>query len=240
MYRKKKLLLRALAILALVAPLLLAVGFCYFLYTAYTYKNHHGMHGQTHPRSNEPGVMGKVGQDAPHQHPTVAVVFTGAAGRIPHALDLQKHGHLKEVFISGVNKSVAAKDLAALHHVSMADAQDITLGHNAENTLENVQETKEWLLKNKVTQFYLITSYYHMPRSLWLLRRSLPTTIDILPWPTETTTQTTFLGNGPHHAHGNAQDHSLEGWLKQAKIMVLEYGKIVKTPFQLIFVGLRG
>lgn len=198
-------IVQTLLIACLAAPFLLAAGFCYFLYVVHTYK-----------LPMPEGVL--------LEEPTVAVVFTGAPDRIPHALDLQKHGHIKEVFISGVNKSVAARDFVAAHHLTEDTSQDITLGQNAENTLENVQETKSWLVKQGVRSFYLVTSDYHMPRSLWLLKRSLPSEIKIIPLP----------------ARSSKPIETLDEWLRQARIVIIEYGKILKTPFQLLFFACTG
>ena len=47
------------------------------------------------------------------------------------------------------------------------------LGYQATDTSGNAQEVKEWIEKNKIKSFILVTSKYHMPRAYLEISKSL-------------------------------------------------------------------
>ena len=80
----------------------------------------------------------------------------------------QKKG--KYLLISGVNPdSTFPKTVAQMPFKSQ-----ITLGYEALDTLGNAEETAAWVNANHIQTLRLITSNYHMTRSLFELRRLLP------------------------------------------------------------------
>jgi uncharacterized SAM-binding protein YcdF (DUF218 family) len=110
------------------------------------------------------------------------VVFTGGPGRLEHGLELLVGNKGKVLFVSGVGKNVRLSELlsrtpsdirtAVLHIPS----QYIMLGHDAENTIGNAEETARWAARQKPDSILLVTAAYHMPRSLKELRELLPRT----------------------------------------------------------------
>ena len=58
----------------------------------------------------------------------------------------------------------------------------IELENRSTNTVENAIETGEWIRKNKVRSIRLVTSNYHIPRSLEEFRSQNPQ-IKIVPHP---------------------------------------------------------
>ena len=46
------------------------------------------------------------------------------------------------------------------------DESKIELGRKAKNTIENAIEAEEWIKKNNIKSIRLVTSSYHIPRSL--------------------------------------------------------------------------
>ena len=46
------------------------------------------------------------------------------------------------------------------------DENKIELGRKAKNTIENAIETEEWIRKNNIKSIRLVTSSYHIPRSM--------------------------------------------------------------------------
>ena len=52
----------------------------------------------------------------------------------------------------------------------------------AENTIENGMESSMWARNNNIRSVRLMTSYYHMPRSLLIFRKYLPDA-EIIPHP---------------------------------------------------------
>jgi len=103
------------------------------------------------------------------------VVLTGGSLRLRSGLDLLREGRGRQLFVSGVNREV---DLAELLHVA-GNAPDwaaccVALGHNADNTLGNAQETAAWMRRYGYRSLRLVTAWYHMRRSLLEFARAMP------------------------------------------------------------------
>ena len=95
------------------------------------------------------------------------VVFTGDQGRISSALDLLEGAYAPRLLISGVDKQVSLSTIKAVNPVSF-DLFDccIELDYHSSNTRENVLESSKWLDSKDLDSLILVTSDYHMPRSL--------------------------------------------------------------------------
>lgn len=105
------------------------------------------------------------------------VALTGGAERIPDAVALLTAGRAQRLLITGVNQ--AASDSAiADGTAATAELLDccIDVDRNALNTVGNALETARWVERNHFSSIIVVTSSYHMPRSLMELRRALPTT----------------------------------------------------------------
>lgn len=114
------------------------------------------------------------------------VVLTGGKGRIDTGINLLFNNYADHLFISGVGQKADLKDLAKyLEFFSLEQVEKlkhkITLGHFASSTEENALETKEWIEKHKYKNIVLVTSNYHMPRSLYLFKFLIPN-ISITPY----------------------------------------------------------
>ena len=105
-------------------------------------------------------------------------IFTGGKTRLNVALDLFQQKKARYLLISGVNPESTLPQTVE----QMADKSQITLGYDALDTLGNAEETTAWALTHHIKTLRLITSNYHMPRSLLELRHLLPE-IDIIPHP---------------------------------------------------------
>ncbi len=108
------------------------------------------------------------------------VVLTGGTDRIKVALDLLQNHQAEKLFISGVHSTVSIDTL--FQKVDTATKNKIHLGYQAENTYENALETDKWLQENNVTSILLVTSFYHMPRSLFEIKQRQKN-LTILPYP---------------------------------------------------------
>jgi len=111
-----------------------------------------------------------------HTTPTDAiVVLTGGRLRVETALNLLGAGRAQKLFISGVNPHV---DRVALLRVAgqidEANADRVEIGHEAENTFGNARETAEWMRRQGFHSLRLVTSWYHMRRSLLEFTRAMP------------------------------------------------------------------
>ncbi|MDD4519601.1 MAG: YdcF family protein [Alphaproteobacteria bacterium] len=91
-------------------------------------------------------------------------VLTGSNERIPEGLSLFRKAKNKPLLISGMNPKV--KESFILTKVEKEAIPYITLGWTAFNTRGNAKEIKTWAEKNALKKVLLITSFYHIPRSL--------------------------------------------------------------------------
>lgn len=103
------------------------------------------------------------------------VVLTGGRSRIADGSHLLKVGKAPRLLISGVNPTVSERQLR--RQVSLdRELFDccVAVGRIAANTVGNATETKEWVGEWNMSSIILVTSDYHMPRSLIELRTQLP------------------------------------------------------------------
>lgn len=120
---------------------------------------------------------------AADDRPTDAiVVLTGAAGRIERGVAMLNKGASSHVLISGVDRDVRPKELAALHGLSTQQMDCcVTLGHEAIDTRSNAIETARWIERHGYRNIRLITSDWHMRRARYELARNVPADVAIVP-----------------------------------------------------------
>jgi uncharacterized SAM-binding protein YcdF (DUF218 family) len=104
------------------------------------------------------------------------VVLTGGSARIDGALRLLAEGRASRLLISGVNPSVGTAALAGIVDTELEAVLDccVDLGHDARNTIGNAAETRSWAEDRGFASLIVVTSDYHMPRSLAELSASMP------------------------------------------------------------------
>lgn len=115
------------------------------------------------------------------------IVLTGAKGRIDTGLKLLTQEYAEYLFISGVGKDTVLNDLTKFLSEFTPQQVEflkhrIMLGHLAQSTQENAQETMQWLKNKGCKKILLVTSNYHMLRSMYLFKHLMPE-IDITPYP---------------------------------------------------------
>ncbi|MEH6403531.1 MAG: YdcF family protein [Sneathiella sp.] len=103
------------------------------------------------------------------------VIFTGTPKRLKVGFNLLKSGAGKRVLISGVNNKVSREQL----RIAMGESDEVMaccvdLGRRARDTVGNAQEAFLWANKHKFDDLLIVTSAYHMPRSLIELKRKMP------------------------------------------------------------------
>lgn len=103
------------------------------------------------------------------------VVLTGGKHRLLTGGRLLREGRAKRLLISGANRVASRADLRRLTGLS-AKTFDccVDVGYEARNTRENATETEQWLREQGFKKLIVVTSSYHMPRSLVELSRRLP------------------------------------------------------------------
>ena len=121
------------------------------------------------------------------------VAWTGGESRIRTGIHLLEKGLADRLLISGVNKNIKP-------HLFLGDTKPetlakIDLGYQATTTEGNAIETADWVYKNQLHSVILVTSFYHMPRSLLEFRHALPT-IQVYPnpiWPQDFMESTAWM-----------------------------------------------
>jgi uncharacterized SAM-binding protein YcdF (DUF218 family) len=111
------------------------------------------------------------------------VVLTGAAARIPDAIELLASERGKRLLITGVHSATTSKEIARVTPLySKYITCCIDLDRTALNTFGNAIETKRWARKNGFNSLIVVTSNWHMPRALVEINHQLPE-VRLIPYP---------------------------------------------------------
>ena len=103
------------------------------------------------------------------------VVLTGAAARIPDAIELLSAQRGKRLLISGVHRDTRAREIARLTPLySKFFTCCIDLDRSALNTFGNAIEAKRWARQHNFNSLIVVTSNWHMPRAMAELAHQLP------------------------------------------------------------------
>jgi uncharacterized SAM-binding protein YcdF (DUF218 family) len=118
----------------------------------------------------------------PPERADAIVVLTGGKLRLMAGAMLLAEGRGARLLISGVNSQTSRADLKRLSGLSeqlFAARVDIDYAHT---TTGNAEETRAWAKARGYTRLIVVTSSYHMPRSLTELGRAMPGVV-LLPHP---------------------------------------------------------
>ena len=103
------------------------------------------------------------------------VALTGGAQRIGDAIDLLARGYADRLLITGVNERTSRDEIARLNpgQRRLFDCC-VDLDYQARNTVGNAIQTRRWIADNGFRSVIVVTSNYHMPRTLLELEHALP------------------------------------------------------------------
>jgi uncharacterized SAM-binding protein YcdF (DUF218 family) len=142
-----------------VAVLLLAAGFCWFLW-----------------RLPADEVVLDRGADG-------IVVLTGGASRILDAMELLAAGRGKRLLISGAaSPATTSGEISRLNPEYGRIVNCCVDFDRSLNTLGNAIETKRWVESRGFRSLIVVTSHYHMPRAIAEITHQLPGTA-LVPFP---------------------------------------------------------
>ncbi|HBF28328.1 YdcF family protein [Rhizobium sp.] len=111
------------------------------------------------------------------------VVLTGGYQRIDQAVDLLRKGSGRRLLISGVHPTTTPKQIRSMTQSSYdLFACCVDMGYLAQDTIGNAFETAQWVHDKGYSSVLVVTSNYHMQRSLMELRRTAPNT-EFIPYP---------------------------------------------------------
>jgi uncharacterized SAM-binding protein YcdF (DUF218 family) len=135
------------------------------------------------------------------------VVLTGGRLRLEAGLDLLDAGRARKLFVSGVNPHVDRLELMRVSGHTGDDLSRIVIGHDADNTFGNARETAGWMRQEGYGSLRLVTSWYHMQRSLLEFERAMPDVV--------------IIAEPVFAAHAEDGEH----WLDVTLLTVSEYDK---------------
>ncbi|MDP2258522.1 MAG: YdcF family protein [Caulobacter sp.] len=121
----------------------------------------------------------RIERSTPPVEPPVAdavVALTGASDlRLEAAARLLERGKGKRLLISGVNREASRDDILAVSR-AVKPIYDccVDLGYAAADTVGNAEEIAEWARGKGFTRLIVVTSDYHMPRSILEIRAAMP------------------------------------------------------------------
>jgi uncharacterized SAM-binding protein YcdF (DUF218 family) len=148
------------------------------------------------------------------------VALTGGAQRIGDAIDLLERGYGKRLLITGVNERTSRDQIARLNPGQRRLFECcVDLDYRARNTIGNAIETRRWMQDNGFRSLIVVTSNYHMPRTLTELDHVLPGARKV-PYPVVT---------GAVH---------LDRWWRDpdtARLLAYEYAKLLAVYLRTVF-----
>jgi len=116
-------------------------------------------------------------------HTDAIVVLTGGSERLETGLSLLRQGLGDKLFVSGVYHGIDVAELLRLSRQKPDQVECcIVVGHAADNTIGNAEETAQWMKQEGYHSLRLVTGNYHMRRSLSEFHYAMPG-VTIIPHP---------------------------------------------------------
>ncbi|HVL70667.1 MAG TPA: YdcF family protein [Beijerinckiaceae bacterium] len=140
------------------------------------------------------------------------VVLTGGSQRVSDAVELLAKGYAGRLLITGVNERTTREEIARSNPGQKElFACCVDLDYRARNTIGNAIETRRWLRDHSFDSVIVVTSSYHMPRTLVEFENALPAVTKV-----------------PHAVVSDAVQ--IDGWWRSpgtARLLASEYAKFL-------------
>lgn len=111
------------------------------------------------------------------------IAYTGGQYRLGTTSLIIKNGFKGPVLISGVFPGSSSDTIFKNLGLSTQQQKQINLDYSAVSTVGNVQQTINWVNSNNLSKVLIITSYYHVPRTLLLLNKKTNNKVKFTPYP---------------------------------------------------------
>ena len=95
-------------------------------------------------------------------------ILTGGKGRIAKGINLFKASPNSLLLISGVDKNISTNEVIP---EELLKNKKVFLDRESETTLDNAEQIINWAYNNNLVNVSIITSDYHMPRSILILEK---------------------------------------------------------------------
>ena len=109
------------------------------------------------------------------------VVMTGGRGRVERGLFLLGQKRARRLLISGADRRVRPRELAALYNAPTALIDCcVDLGHESVDTRSNATEASGWIAQKRYRSIRLVTSDWHMARGRYDLEAMTRDDLEII------------------------------------------------------------
>jgi len=95
-------------------------------------------------------------------------ILTGGKGRISEGIKLFLETQNSILLITGVDKKVDSEQIVPAR---LLKNPKVFIDKNSDTTLDNANAIIQWATVNKITNVLVVTSDYHMPRSMLVLKK---------------------------------------------------------------------
>ena len=102
------------------------------------------------------------------------VALTGGDARLDTAVALLERGVGKRLLISGVAQETSKETVAKMSDGGRRFACCADLGYAAEDTHGNAEEAADWVRAHHFDSLVIVTSRYHMPRTMQEFSAAMP------------------------------------------------------------------
>ena len=124
--------------------------------------------------------------DTPATTPTAdgIVALTGGGERLDTAVSLLEHGVGKRLLVSGVSPETTKETVGKMSEGGSRFRCCADIGYAAEDTHGNAEEAAQWTRENHFRSLVIVTSRYHMPRTMKEFSAVLPN-VSLIAYPVD-------------------------------------------------------